>query len=42
MITNDLHIWFVEANNYPLWPKVSSSKVSSFVDELMDTMGVRV
>ena len=38
MITDDLHIWFIEANNYPLWPKVSSS--SSFVNELMDTLGV--
>ena len=20
MITSDYHIWFIEANNYPLWP----------------------
>lgn len=21
MISTDWHIWFIEANNYPLWPK---------------------
>lgn len=20
MITADYHVWFIEANNYPLWP----------------------
>lgn len=42
MITEDLRVWFIEANSYPLWPKVSSSRETSFIDELMETMGVCV
>ena len=41
MITDDLKVWFIEANSYPLWPRVSSSRETSFIDELMETMGVR-
>lgn len=40
MITEDLRVWFIEANSYPLWPKVSSSRETSFIDGLMETMGV--
>lgn len=39
MITDDLQVWFIEANNYPLWPK-TSGKEPCFIDELMDNMGV--
>ena len=35
MVTDDFHIWFIEVNNYPLWPKGSP-----FVNDLMDRMGV--
>lgn len=42
MVTDDFRVWFIEANSYPLWPKVSSSRATSFIDKMMDTMGVRV
>ena len=35
MVTTDYRVWFIEANNYPLWPKGSP-----FVNDLMDRMGV--
>ena len=35
MVTRDLHTWFIEANNYPLWPKGTP-----FIDNLLDTLGV--
>ena len=41
MVTDDLQVSFIEANSYPLWPVASSSKTRSFIDDLMDTMGVR-
>lgn len=34
MITNDWHIWFIEANNYPLWPK------GGWITEFTTKMGV--
>lgn len=36
MITNDWHIWFIEANNYPLWPK------GGWITKFTTTMGVRL
>lgn len=42
MVTDDFQVWFIEANGYPLWPKASSSKVYSFIDEHIVTMGVCV
>ena len=35
MVTRDFHVWFIEANNYPLWPKGTP-----FIDDLMKTLGV--
>lgn len=35
MVTRDLRTWFIEANNYPLWPKGTP-----FIDKLMSTLGV--
>lgn len=35
MVTRDYRVWFIEANNYPLWPKGSP-----FIDNLMDRLGV--
>ena len=35
MVTADYRIWFIEANNYPLWPKGSP-----FINDLMDRLGV--
>ena len=35
MVTADYRVWFIEANNYPLWPKGSP-----FINDLMDRLGV--
>ena len=35
MVTSDLRVWFIEANNYPLWPKGTP-----YIEHLMDQMGV--
>ena len=35
MVTTDYRVWFIEANNYPLWPKGSP-----FINNLMDGLGV--
>ncbi len=34
-MTTDLRVWFIEANNYPLWPTGSER-----VDHFMNAMGV--
>ena len=34
MVTKDWHIWFIEANNYPLWPK------GGWITSFTSTMGV--
>lgn len=36
MITNNWHIWFIEANNYPLWPK------GGWVTQFTTLMGVSI
>ena len=36
MITSDLHIQFIETNNYPLWPRGTDS-----LNNMIQTMGVR-
>ncbi len=35
MVTSDLRVWFIEANNYPLWPTGSKR-----IDHFMNAMGV--
>ena len=37
MVTSDLSVRFIEANNYPLWPKGND-----FLDDMIEQMGVRV
>ena len=35
MVTRDFRVWFIEANNYPLWPKGTP-----YINELINTLGV--
>ena len=37
MVTSDLSVKFIEANNYPLWPKGND-----FIDRMMQQLGVRI
>lgn len=37
MVTSDLSVKFIEANNYPLWPKGNA-----FLDDMIEQMGVRI
>ena len=34
MVTTDWHIWFIESNNYPLWPQ------GGWITEFTTRMGV--
>eukprot|EP00731_Ephydatia_muelleri_P028672 Em0020g316a len=36
MVTQDYRTWFIETNNYPLWPRGTP-----FIDQLFNTLGVK-
>ena len=36
MVSQNWKVWFIEANNYPLWPRGTPE-----INEMIDTMGVR-
>jgi len=42
LVTSDYRVWFIEANNYPLWPKTPPHRGTDkyFIDKLMDNMAV--
>ena len=42
LVTSNYRVWFIEANNYPLWPKPPPHRGPGkyFIDELMDNLAV--
>ena len=42
LVTENYQVWFIEANNYPLWPKTFHPKEKYYIDELVSSLGVSV